>query len=112
MGLEKQKERISNQPTRFPDPLLLNARKNQVDGWRLEGEGLCDPQGMGTRVGKAATGVLLQTWEWACRIGTGGTEKEVKTYSKSTWFSSRLNLWISLGCPSYSYTSSTMGAGN
>lgn len=55
--------KISNQPTRFPGKgylhlLELPARKNQVDGRRLEGEGLCDPQGMWTRVGKAATGVL------------------------------------------------------
>lgn len=55
--------KISNQPTRFPGKgylhlLGLPARENQVDGRRLEGEGLCDPQGMGTKVGKAATGVL------------------------------------------------------
>lgn len=59
----RRRGKISNQPTRFPGKgylhlLGLPARENQVDGKRLEGEGLCDPQGMGTRVGKAATGVL------------------------------------------------------
>lgn len=64
MGLEKQKERIREAGRLIADPHLLlglHARKNQVDEWRLEGEGLCDPQGMGPRVGKAATGLLLQT---------------------------------------------------